>query len=169
MWLFLIHPADNRSAGRAHRSLRCVWSKERGMWFGVKVLISWCFCLQSSWIVLYVFLWQEQAQQLCTSSFYNVNCSLSLHSSHIFVTADIRNRVLFVARCPHSFCREEKVGWAPLLFLLSQCNDSVSARNNDNSTTAGNYEFQSRLQTLRIILCNGCSTCFHIRFTSLDR
>lgn len=113
MWLFLIHPADNRSAGRAHWSLRCVWSKKRGMWFGVKVLISWCFCLQSSWIVLYVFLWQEQAQQLCTSSFYNVNC---LHSSPIFVTTDIRNRVLFVAGCPHSFCREEKVGWAPLIF-----------------------------------------------------
>lgn len=161
MWLLLIHPADNRSADRAHRSLRCVWSKERGIWCQ-----SLCFCLQSSWISLYVFLWQEQAQQLCTSSFYNVNCSFSLHSSHIFVTTDVRNHVLFVARCPHSFCREEKVGWAPLLFLLSQCNDSVSARNNDNCTTAGNYEFSVSLTDW---LCNGCSTCFHIRFTSLDR
>lgn len=39
------NPADNRSAGRAHRRLRRVWLKQRGMWFGVKVLISWSLSL----------------------------------------------------------------------------------------------------------------------------
>lgn len=91
----VFNPADNRSAGRAHWRLRHVWLKQRGMWFGVKVLISWslslslllsCFLFSvrnppdatvtSSCLVL-----QKYAQQLCTGSFHKAKCCLCLSVS----------------------------------------------------------------------------------------
>lgn len=65
----VFNPADNRSAGGAHWRLRCVWLRQRGMWFGVKVLISWPLRLESSWRSGAVFVQQEQAHQLRTASF----------------------------------------------------------------------------------------------------
>lgn len=79
----VFNPADNRSASRAHRRLRCVWLKQHGMWFGVKVLISWPLCLESSWCY-------NESSWLCaagtgTEALHQV-FTVFLHSYYIFIS-----------------------------------------------------------------------------------
>lgn len=105
----VFNPADNRSAGGAHWRLRCVWLRQRGMWFGVKVLISWPLRLESSWRSGAVFVQQEQAHQLRTASF-----CLGISAEHIVVTMqDRRSLIVLQVHCTQSFCKEH------LLILLS--------------------------------------------------